>query len=652
MTDFMCFGCMENKGYDHVCPHCGYINGSGELPFSLKEDKILKGRFIVGKVLKKGRNYITYLGYDYAFLQKILIVEYFPENEALRDSKYTSEVTVKENRQELYAQKRKIFLEEGVLLTKQAGLSNMESAYQVFEENKTAYLIMEYTEKNFAYEPLSQFKVSFWERIPKKAKKVGILAASILFVVSVLILFPKPVKMPDVAGLNIDKAAEILNKARIPYETNLVFSTDDSPGEILLQEIPAGTVLKKSDFPVKLTVNHAVYVPNVTGRPIEEAVSTLERYGLNYIAKESYNAAYKPNIISMQNPATGNHPVKEDFTVEIYNNKEVYMPDVTGLQFADAEDVLKEFNIAYKLDYIYLQDNPGNKVLEQTPAPGEPVLNSDESVVLKVNTAAFLPNLTTNDEEEVKNILHYNGYRRYSIIRIHTYEGLPGEFMYVGYEPGQPVSTGTMLQIYQITDGELYFPDSVLFDTVKKVAGKAEMTAIWALGVEAISHDGSEGGKIRDLDGIQYFKNMNTLSLPHNEIMIIDSLMYTTGIKHLDLSWNKVRFINYHVNIDYYTVYVNVLSFMKRLETLNLAYNLITDLDGFEALTSLETLILDGNQIKDITPLTGCTQLKRLSLVNVPVNREDILYLVYRLPQLVELEIDGDGDFDDFDLIK
>jgi hypothetical protein len=94
MTDFMCFGCMENKGYDHVCPHCGYINGSGELPFSLKEDKILKGRFIVGKVLKKGRNYITYLGYDYAFLQKILIVEYFPENEALRDSKYTSENTI------------------------------------------------------------------------------------------------------------------------------------------------------------------------------------------------------------------------------------------------------------------------------------------------------------------------------------------------------------------------------------------------------------------------------------------------------------------------------------------------------------------------------------------------------------------------------
>lgn len=649
MSDFLCYGCMKDKGYEHVCPSCGYINATNELPYSLKEQKVLKGRFLVGKVLKTGREYITYLGYDQSLLVPVYIVEYYPEKQAERDARYTTKVSAKENYKELYDKKRKMFLDEGLSLTKQAGLPNVESAYQIFEENNTAYIIMEHNEKNFSYTPLYHLKQGFWDKLPQKNIRIYGIIAAIVALILLLILIPKPVKMPDLVGLHVNKATEILDNAGIRYEIAYVYSVEDDADETVYQEIPAGTVLKKKDYPVKITANKAITVPYVIGRDVKSAIELLEKSGLHYTLTDSKNAAYKSGVVSNQIPAAGNHPVTDPFTVEIFQNLDVEMPDVTGMQFADAEKILKEYNIEYAFENTYLQDTPGNLVIKQEPEPGTQVLNSNRSVVLNVNTAAILPSLSKLNEDEVKEILYYSGYRRLNFTQLHSYVGMPGEFIYEQFDEGQIVGTGTIINIYQITDGELYFPDPLLYNFVQKKAGKAEMTALWALGVDEIILDGTDTEKISDIDGIQYFKNMHTLKLRNHKIVRLEPLLYTTGIQHLDLSGNSIRFINYYVTIKTRQVYVNALAGMKLLTTLNLSNNLLTHLDGFESLSSLESLILDGNKIKDISPLSGCTSLKSLSLVGVPFEDYSVLNT---LPGLERLEIDGDGDFDDFSMIR
>lgn len=649
MSEFLCFGCMKNKGYEQVCPHCGYINGTKELPFSLKEGTVLSGRFVIGNVLKTGREFITYLGFDQSFLQTVLVVEYYPEKQVQRDARYTAKVTMRENQNEKVNAERKLFLEEGVLLTKQAGLSNTESAYQILEANNTAYIIMEYNEKNLSFVPLTHVKKRFWDRVPLKHKRMSGAIGLMLLAILLVIFIPRSIKMPDVTGLHKDKACELLNKAGIPYDLTFVFSADDDPDEIIYQGIPAGVKLKKENLPVKLTGNRAIKVPDMVGRDIQYALETLKESGLDYMIIEDRNAAYKPDIVSKQNPPTGNHPAKENFMVEIYHNQIVEMPDVTEMQFADAEKLLKEMNIEFTMDKVFIQDFPGNRVTAQEPDPGTRILNTDKAVVLQINTAANLPSLNGKDLEEAKEALHYAGYRKVNLTLMHSYEGMPGEIIYAHYDAGQLVLSDTIITIYRITDGELFFPDPILYSVVEKAAGKAEMSAIWALGVDSLSYIGSDTGKITNLDGIQYFKNMHTLELPDNNIFVLTPLAYTTGIQNLNVKGNSIRFVKGYAMIKNLMTQVNCLSEMKRLKTLNIADNLLTDLDGFESLTELETLILDGNRIKDISPLAGCTSLKTLSLVGVPVTDYSVLKSLTRLEKL---EIDGDGDFNDFSLIR
>jgi len=54
-------------------------------------------------------------------------------------------------------------------------------------------------------------------------------------------------------------------------------------------------------------------------------------------------------------------------------------------------------------------------------------------------------------------------------------------------------------------------------------------------------------------------------------------------------------------------------------------------------LTNLQALALDGNQIRDLSPLKGLTNLKYLDLTNNPVGEQQIRELKEALPD-IEIE--------------
>ena len=59
-----CYGCMQEKEGTPFCEHCGYDeripNGAHQLP----KGTVLRGQYLIGKVLGQGGFGITYLGKD------------------------------------------------------------------------------------------------------------------------------------------------------------------------------------------------------------------------------------------------------------------------------------------------------------------------------------------------------------------------------------------------------------------------------------------------------------------------------------------------------------------------------------------------------------------------------------------------------------
>ncbi len=60
------------------CPHCGYEQAAEPFPFGVRPGTILRGRYLVGRVLGQGGFGITYVGYDLTLELKVAVKEYFP----------------------------------------------------------------------------------------------------------------------------------------------------------------------------------------------------------------------------------------------------------------------------------------------------------------------------------------------------------------------------------------------------------------------------------------------------------------------------------------------------------------------------------------------------------------------------------------------
>ena len=146
MAEKLCLGCMEkvNDKYD-VCPYCGYVEGTpAKEAYHMEPGSILQGRYIVGKVIGYGGFGVTYIGYDPVFECKIAIKEYLPGEFATRCAG-TNEVTIfSGEKEEQFVGGIVKFLEEARRLAKFKNTAGIVRINDSFNENNTAYIVMEY----------------------------------------------------------------------------------------------------------------------------------------------------------------------------------------------------------------------------------------------------------------------------------------------------------------------------------------------------------------------------------------------------------------------------------------------------------------------------------------------------------------------------
>ena len=161
-----CLGCMESSA-GYPCPKCGYDPEKDKhMEYALPLGTILAGKYLVGKVLGQGGFGITYIGWDIALERKVAIKEYYPSGQVSRSpgtrnlTWYTTEAAEQARQDGM-----QMFLKEARKMSKVDGIPGIVRVLDLFQENGTAYIVMEFIEGVTLKAKLQQTGPLPWEQV-------------------------------------------------------------------------------------------------------------------------------------------------------------------------------------------------------------------------------------------------------------------------------------------------------------------------------------------------------------------------------------------------------------------------------------------------------------------------------------------------------
>jgi beta-lactam-binding protein with PASTA domain/predicted Ser/Thr protein kinase len=157
-----------------------------------------------------------------------------------------------------------------------------------------------------------------------------------------------------------------------------------------------------------------VEVPNVIGKPVAEATSTLEALGFKVETTSETNEDQAEGNIFDQSPARG-EKVDEGSTVRLKVSAgagAIPVPNVIGSQIDDARKLLSGQGFTVREEPIPDEEVPVGEVVDQTPGPNEDAPRGSE-VVLQVSSGPEerpVPDVTGRSLSEASNLLGQNGF--------------------------------------------------------------------------------------------------------------------------------------------------------------------------------------------------------------------------------------------------
>lgn len=145
-----CIRCMHLLDENGHCAKCEFDASSYQQPnMALPLGTCLNERYFLGKVLGEGGFGITYVAWDIVLMVPVAVKEYFPSGIVTREKEgpQTGTLQIYEGKSQLEFEKGKEdFLKEARSLSRFMKLPSIVSVRDFFQENYTAYIVMEYVE--------------------------------------------------------------------------------------------------------------------------------------------------------------------------------------------------------------------------------------------------------------------------------------------------------------------------------------------------------------------------------------------------------------------------------------------------------------------------------------------------------------------------
>lgn len=147
----ICINCMKEKtDPNEVCPYCGFDPKEYHpAPAQLPPFSILYGKYLIGRVVGQGGFGIVYIAKDLVLDITVAIKELFPSNMVTRtisNATNSTSVVCTDDPRNLSLVREKFVKEARTIahLQEQADAGGIVQVRDLFEENNTAYLVMEY----------------------------------------------------------------------------------------------------------------------------------------------------------------------------------------------------------------------------------------------------------------------------------------------------------------------------------------------------------------------------------------------------------------------------------------------------------------------------------------------------------------------------
>ena len=143
--NYLCMGCMEDKGFKGVCPFCGFVEGSGPVsPMHLAPRTVISEKYLIGLALGQGGFGITYLAWDIYLDRKLAVKEYFPRELSYRKTGSSIVSLHSGDLTKQYDYGLEKFLAEAKTLAIFENHPNIVTVRDFFKGNDSAYLVMNY----------------------------------------------------------------------------------------------------------------------------------------------------------------------------------------------------------------------------------------------------------------------------------------------------------------------------------------------------------------------------------------------------------------------------------------------------------------------------------------------------------------------------
>lgn len=163
----LCMGCMNELDENGRCHHCSYTDDIPHLQAYLAPKTVLDNRYIIGKMLSYNGEGASYICYDMVGKCKCVCREYMPDTLCERDGR-TQKIMVNPDCLAKYKTFMSEFADMNKVLSKMRNLNHIATAQDMFTENNTTYVILEYVE-GVSLKKFLQSNTGFltWDQVKK-----------------------------------------------------------------------------------------------------------------------------------------------------------------------------------------------------------------------------------------------------------------------------------------------------------------------------------------------------------------------------------------------------------------------------------------------------------------------------------------------------